>query len=188
LRAFCQVARLGSVSRAAEALYLSQPAISMHGPEHHALVPGIILSTYRARGGKVGNKDILAAIDRGSKVPGGVCGFWGSCGAAVGAGIAFSVILGATPLTPKKRQMAQQVTARILEKIACFQAGRCCQRETMIALQEAATYPRKPCSYLPQIPACQYALNRECIRRPACLNSGSECGNRAVLALVIHHA
>ena len=29
LRAFCQVARLGSISRAAEALFLSQPAVSL---------------------------------------------------------------------------------------------------------------------------------------------------------------
>lgn len=29
LRAFCQIARLGSISRAAEALYLSQPAVSL---------------------------------------------------------------------------------------------------------------------------------------------------------------
>ncbi|MCJ7604396.1 MAG: DUF5714 domain-containing protein, partial [Desulfobulbaceae bacterium] len=116
--------------------------------------------------------DILAAIDRGSKVPGGVCGFWGSCGAAVGAGIAFSVILKATPLTPKKRQMAQQVTAKILGEIACFQAGRCCQRETMIALQEAADLSGEilPVALLAaDTLACrQYAMNRECIRK-ACI-------------------
>ena len=169
----------------------SQPAISMHGPEHHALVPGIMLSTYRARGGKVGKKDILAAIERGSKVPGGVCGFWGSCGAAVGAGIAFSVILGATPLTPKKRQMAQQVTARILEKIAWFQAGRCCQRETMIALQEAADLSAEilpvPLLAADSLACSQYALNRECIRQ-ACMLWEQRDQNAATvqsLALVI---
>jgi MoaA/NifB/PqqE/SkfB family radical SAM enzyme/SAM-dependent methyltransferase len=150
----------------------SQPAISMHGPEHHALVPGVMLSTYRARGGKVGKKDILVAIERGSKVPGGVCGFWGSCGAAVGAGIAFSVILEATPLTPKKRQTAQQVTAEILGKIAGLQAGRCCQRETMITLQAAADLSAEmlPVALLAadSLACGQYAMNRECIRQ-ACM-------------------
>jgi len=169
----------------------SQPAISMHGPEHHALVPGVMLSTYRARGGKVGKKDILVAIDRGSRVPGGVCGFWGSCGAAVGAGIAFSVILEATPLTPEKRQMAQQVTAKILGKIAELQAGRCCQRETMIALQAAAELSAEilPVGLLAadSLACGQYAMNRECIRA-ACMLWERRDKNAATvqsLALVI---
>ena len=151
----------------------AQPAIAMHGPEHHALVPGVILSTYRARGGKVGRKEILTAIERGSKVPGGVCGFWGSCGAAVGAGIAFSVILEATPLTPAKRQTAQQATARILGKIAALQAGRCCQRETVLALQEAANLSGEilPVALLAAdtLHCSQYHRNRECIRQECML-------------------
>lgn len=146
----------------------SKPAIAMHGPEHHAMVPGIILATYRARGGKVGKKDILTAIERGSRVPGGVCGFWGSCGAAVGVGIAFSVILEATPLTPKNRQLAQGVTAQVLERIADLKAGRCCQRETLIALQETAKLSKEilPVSLLAadSVACRQYHLNRECIR------------------------
>ncbi|MFH1021585.1 MAG: methyltransferase domain-containing protein, partial [Pseudomonadota bacterium] len=68
------------------------PAIPLHGPEHHAMVPGIILATYRNLGGKISREAILTGIERGSKVPGGVCGFWGNCGAASGVGIGFSVL------------------------------------------------------------------------------------------------
>ena len=133
------------------------------------MVPGIILSAYRARGGKVGTKDILTAIERGSKVPGGVCGFWGSCGAAVGAGIAFAVIVEATPLTPKKRQMAQGVTARILTKIAEITAGRYCQRETVLALQEVAAMSAEIFDVSlvadDEVHCSQYPMNRECVRK-----------------------
>lgn len=146
-----------------------QPPFAMHGPEHHAMVPGIILSTYRARGGEVKKVDILTAIERGSKVPGGVCGFWGSCGAAVGVGIAFSVILEATPLKPGPRQSVQAITARVLEKIASLKAGRCCQRESLIALEEAARLSAEvlPLPLLAEstLHCRQYHFNRECIRK-----------------------
>ncbi len=169
----------------------SKSAIAMHGPEHHAMVPGIILSSYRARGGKVGKKDILTAIERGSRVPGGVCGFWGTCGAAIGAGIAFSVILEATPLTPRQRQMAQGVTAKILEKIAGFQAARCCQRESVLALQEAAALSKDilPVSLLAEdtLACAQYAMNKECIRKACSLwkSRDKRAMTRQPLALVI---
>lgn len=169
----------------------SQSAISMHGPEHHAIIPGVILSAYRARGGKAGKKDILAAIERGSRVPGGVCGFWGGCGAALGVGIAFSVILEATPLTPGKRQQAQQATAQVLAKMAAIRAGRCCQRESVIALQEAASLSPDllPVTLVAAdtLHCNQYPRNRECIRK-ACLlwdsrDRGAETG--LPVALVI---
>ncbi|MFA6498573.1 MAG: DUF5714 domain-containing protein, partial [Desulfurivibrionaceae bacterium] len=143
------------------------PAIPLHGPEHHAMVPGIILATYRNLGGKISREAILTGIERGSKVPGGVCGFWGNCGAAVGVGIAFSVLLEATPLTPKPRQQVQEITSRVLGEIALTQGARCCQRETVTALREAALLSHRllPVSLLAEADfVCrQFSANRECI-------------------------
>ncbi|MFZ5775802.1 MAG: DUF5714 domain-containing protein [Thermodesulfobacteriota bacterium] len=146
----------------------SHPAIPMHGPEHHAMVPGIILATYRNRGGDLSREAILAGIERGSKVPGGVCGFWGNCGAAAGVGIAMSVLLDATPLTPKARQQVQEVTSRVLWEIAQIRGARCCQRESVIALREAALLSQ---SLLPvpllaeaEVVCGQSLANRECLR------------------------
>jgi len=143
------------------------PAIPLHGPEHHAMVPGIILATYRNLGGAISREAILTGIERGSKVPGGVCGFWGNCGAAAGVGIAFSVLLEATPLTPKARQQVQEITSRVLGEIALTQGARCCQRETVTALREAALLSHRllPVSLLAEADfVCQqFSANRECI-------------------------
>ncbi len=143
------------------------PAVPMHGPEHHAMVPGIILATFRNRGGNISREAILTGIARGSKVPGGVCGFWGSCGAATGVGIAFSILLDATPLTASQRQLAQEISSRVLGEIAHIQGARCCQREAVIALREAALISQ---SLLPvpllaetEFSCRQSAANRECI-------------------------
>jgi MoaA/NifB/PqqE/SkfB family radical SAM enzyme/ubiquinone/menaquinone biosynthesis C-methylase UbiE len=145
----------------------SHPAIPLHGPEHHAMVPGIILATYRNLGGRISREAILTGIERGSKVPGGVCGFWGNCGAAAGVGIAFSVLLEATPLTPKARQQVQEVTSRVLGEIAHTQGARCCQRETVTALREAAflSHQLLPISLLAEADffCKQFSVNRECI-------------------------
>ncbi|MEW6595347.1 MAG: DUF5714 domain-containing protein [Thermodesulfobacteriota bacterium] len=144
------------------------PAFPLHGPEHHALVPGVMVATYRNRGGNIGRETILAAIERGSKVPGGVCGFWGICGAAIGVGIGMSVLLNATPLTPEARQLAQQAAARVLGRIAETTGARCCQRESVTALQEAARLSQEllPIPLLAEFPIrCrQQAQNRECLR------------------------
>ena len=160
------------------------PAIPMHGPEHHAMVPGTILATYRNLGGAISREAILTGIERGSKVPGGVCGFWGNCGAAAGVGIAYSVILAATPLTAGSRQQAQAVTARVLERIAAVKGGRCCQRETVTALREAAAISAEllPVTLRAEAEfACgQFGGNKECIRRQCPLWGAAEKGATAL--------
>ncbi|MBO4331347.1 MAG: hypothetical protein J5827_04650, partial [Oscillospiraceae bacterium] len=110
------------------------PRVHMHGPEHHMIVPCVLLTAYRNCGG--GNnlkKDLAAALKRAGKVPGGTCGYWGVCGAAAGAGIFMSVITGSTPLNKEAWPIAQRLTARCLNAIAEAGGPRCCKRTSRIA-------------------------------------------------------
>ncbi|RWX48201.1 Radical SAM superfamily enzyme, MoaA/NifB/PqqE/SkfB family [Candidatus Electrothrix aarhusensis] len=147
----------------------NHPSVPMHGPEHHALVPGVILAAYRNNGGAISRDIIATGIDRGSNVPGGACGFWGCCGAAIGAGIAASLILEATPLKADERQHSLGFTAEILAEIAKMNAGRCCQRDSWLALSHASRLSEE--FFGIALPAeavlhCnQYEKNRECIRK-----------------------
>ncbi len=145
----------------------------LHGPEHHAMVPGVILASYKNLGGDMDDERILAGIERGSTVPGGSCGFMGACGAAIGVGIAFSLILAGTPLTPKTRRIVQELVGDILRKIAQVSAARCCQRESVLALREAARASGELLDLKlraeHELVCKQYMHNRECIRRACAL-------------------
>lgn len=121
----------------------AHPAFNLHGPEHHSLVPAVILTALRNGGEEIRDEQILAAIRRGETTVGGSCAFNGACGAAIGVGIAVSVLEGATPYAGEKRQLAQQATYRALGKIASYNAGRCCQRDSWLALNEAAAFCMK---------------------------------------------
>jgi SAM-dependent methyltransferase len=147
------------------------PAIPVHGPEHHAMVPGIILATYRNLGGDISPSTILEGIKRGSTIVGGHCAFMGVCGAAVGVGISFSMILEANPLKASKRKIVQMVTQTVLAEIAKLEAARCCQRDSWIALKKAAELSKTilPLSLLANAPiVCrQRKTNKDCL--------GSEC-------------
>ena len=46
---------------------------------------------------------------RGSEYPGGACGLWGCCGAAVSTGIFMSIITKATPLTGNSWRLSNEI-------------------------------------------------------------------------------
>ena len=106
-------------------------------------IPGIILTAYRNLGGEVSEKLIETAISRGRGIAGGFCGFMGVCGAAVGVGIAYSLLLDANPIKARERKQVQGVTQAVLAEIARFKAARCCQRDGWIALNKAAELSAK---------------------------------------------
>jgi hypothetical protein len=116
---------------------MAHPAIPMHGPEHHSIVPG------------------------------GWCGSYGACGAAVGVGIAVSVLTGATPLTGGPRLLALGATSFVLARMldgqprCCKRASRLAVAAAVDYLREHLEIQlpctRKTiCTYVPR--------NEECLR------------------------
>jgi hypothetical protein len=147
---------------------MSHPSVPMHGPEHHSMIPSVIVTAVKNAGYLVPEGAVEKAIERGSKVPGGWCGFYGACGAAIGVGTAVSVLTEATPLTGETRGLANEATAYALNHM--LDGGpRCCKRAGRKALQAAVEFFKTRMGITlksaPEI-SCQYAgRNRECIHQ-----------------------
>ncbi len=144
------------------------PGVHLHGPEHHSILPCVLLSAYHNCGGQIDlEKSLTEAWNRGKKIPGGACGYLGVCGAAAGAGIFASIVSGATPLNGKQWATPQKLTAACLEAMAEIGGPRCCKRTTRIAVECAADFAEKVFGVSMPVsrPACTYwQRNGECIR------------------------
>lgn len=115
--------------------------IHMHGPEHHILVGSALLTAYKNSGGDIDLKKSLEEMQiRGREVPGGVCGFWGACGAGISVGIFISIITGSTPLSTDSWGKSNLATSMALKEIAEIGGPRCCKRDSYISILEAIDY------------------------------------------------
>lgn len=143
------------------------PCVHVHGPEHHGIVPCVLVTAYRNNGGEIEYEDCLQeAWTRGKKIPGGACGFLGVCGAAAGAGIFASILCEATPLTAEVWDVPQRVTMEALRRMTEIGGPRCCKRTGRIALETAADFVEQ--RYGIRMPVskekCIYSdKNRECL-------------------------
>jgi hypothetical protein len=147
---------------------MHHPALKMHGPEHHFLTPAALLAAWcNLRGEPEERKASLLteARRRATQVPGGACGAWGACGAAIGAGIFVSVVTGATPRSREPWALSQAMTAEVLGVLARLGGPRCCKRNTWLATLAAAKFSGKhlgapmptrgaPCDFSPMNPDC----------------------------------
>ncbi len=180
----------GSTSPLSMALtMMKNPAVKMHGPEHHFLVPAVLLAACRNLNGtdKSGVAEkIRQARIRAEEVKGGFCGFQGACGAAIGAGIFMSLMTGATPLSDRERVLSNLITADCLRAIADNGGARCCKRASFRAILTATEFVRRELGIdLPVEwpPACAFTeLNRECLlERCAFYDIGQEVTQNVLL-------
>ena len=75
---------------------MRHPSVKMHGPEHHLLVPAVLLTAFWNTRGEPGRKAgaIPEARRRSDPVAGGSCGLHGACGAGLGTGIFVALATG----------------------------------------------------------------------------------------------
>ena len=147
---------------------MKQSFCHMHGPEHHILVgASIITAYYNAKKDMKPDESLKEMINRGKKVPGGICGYWGSCGAAVSSGIAMSIITQSTPLETEAFRLSNLMTSKALEKIACNGGPRCCNRDSYLAILTAIDfiYENLNVKLEKKDILCEYSnLNKQCIK------------------------
>ena len=146
---------------------MAHPSVPMHGPEHHAMVPAVIIGAARNAGYSIPQEAVEQAILRGAKIPGGWCGFYGACGAGIGVGTAVSIITKATPVTGKERSLAIEATSYTLNKLTDGHP-RCCKRESRKALEAAVEFLRNKMDMTldkGQSIKCNYShRNQECAK------------------------
>ena len=148
---------------------MRDPRVKMHGPEHHFLVPAVLLSAISNLRGekKLKARRLELARERAGQVRGGFCGHHGACGAGIGAGIFVSVLLEASPLSSREWQLANLATANALQKIAAPGGPRCCKRDTFLAVREAVAFVEE--HFAEKLPVSErvqchfHARNRECL-------------------------
>ncbi|MEG2337563.1 MAG: DUF5714 domain-containing protein [Clostridium sp.] len=120
---------------------MESEGFKMHGPEHHFLAPAVLIASYckvKELDYNEKKKMLLVAKKRAEDVKGGFCGFYGSCGAAVGCGMFLSIITGTTPLTKDTWGLVNEGTGKCLIKLSEIGGPRCCKKGMFTSINIAS--------------------------------------------------
>lgn len=146
---------------------MSMPFCHMHGPEHHVMVGAALLTAYRNAGGEIDlKKALVEMMNRGKRVPGGACGFWGACGAGISTGMFVSIISSSTPLSVEPFALSHKMTAKSLSAIGEIGGPRCCKRDSYLSILSAIDFVVEHFDIQMDKPeiVCQHASqNNQCI-------------------------
>ena len=158
---------------------MRHPSVKMHGPEHHFLVPAVLLAAYYNYKGDAAAKEenIKLAQKRSANILGGFCGYYGDCGAAVGTGIFLRLITKANPLSGEEWRLSNLMTASSLLSVAKHGGPRCCKRNTYLAIIEAVKFLNEHFGVdlpIKEDVKCIFSpLNRECLKEDCPFNNRS---------------
>ena len=151
------------------------PFCHMHGPEHHIMVGSALLTAYKNAGGNIDlSKSLSEMQTRGKKVPGGVCGLWGACGAGISAGMFVSIVTGSTPLANEAWGLSNKMTSTALGAIGEVGGPRCCKRDAYISIIKAVEFAKDHLGVemtISEIKCIHSKQNNKCIEKRCPLHS-----------------
>ena len=118
--------------------------VRIHGPEHHILDGGALLTAFYNAGGDIDlEKSLEELMSRGMKMPAGMCGMWGVCGAVTSIGAALSIIAKANPdKVEEPWGTNMECTSMAVAKLGEIGGPRCCKRNGYLAFKEAIEFVR----------------------------------------------
>ena len=146
---------------------MSQPFCHMHGPEHHTMVGAALLTAYHNAGGEIDlTRALPEMLRRGKEVPGGVCGYWGACGAALSTGIFMAIVSNSSPLATEPFRLSNLMTAKALTAVGETGGPRCCKRDSYLSILAAVDYVAEHLGVQMKkrdITCTRMAMNEQCI-------------------------
>ncbi|MFQ6125336.1 MAG: DUF5714 domain-containing protein [Candidatus Heimdallarchaeota archaeon] len=151
-------------------LLMRHPIIPMHSPVHHFLVPAVLLSTIKNTCYNLPHNVIKRAIKRGIRLPYGICGSYGICGAGAGVGVAISILTKATYMSDAERAMALDASGKSLISISQLGGPRCCEASVYASLETAINFLRKNMgiTLLATFVGCPFSSLNETCRKEGC--------------------
>ncbi len=143
----------------------------MHCPEHHVLVPAVLLTVYRTLRNDsraVLEESLQIAETRGRNLLPGFCGYYGACGAGIGGGLFLAILTDTTPLSVKTWGMANKLTSICLESISESGGPRCCKRVSYLTIEKTLPFVREQLGldiqFSSNIQCSNHERNNECLR------------------------
>lgn len=157
---------------------MSKSFCHIHGPEHHVLVGAALLTAYHNAVKEMPeatyridlSEALVEMMHRGKQVPGGACGYWGACGAALSAGMFVAIVTQNTPLATDTWRLSNLMTAKALESVANNGGPRCCKRDSYLSVLSAIAFVDQYMGVKmeqPQVTCTRSHRNNQCI--------GKEC-------------
>jgi hypothetical protein len=121
-------------------MIMDSPIIKMHGPEHHFIVPAVLLTCIANKTGKqdeLSEKLEIAERRAKAETP-NVCNYSiGTCGAAIGTGVFLSIFMDRENQHEDAWSITNLIVAESLKLVAESDGPRCCKRDTYISLEAA---------------------------------------------------